>query len=408
MAARKSRDLAASIWDSRLVLSMVSSAPSGFRVTPGANRESISPSGAREGGARSRLRAQEAADGLRHGGGLLQVRGVSRLLHRLHRGLRDVPRELLRVHRRHDAVLGAPDEERGRLHAVDALLEPFVGNGPDEFAGGAHGPRESHLRVDPRRLVVGLGEKHARGRSPGIAEDVSGHLVRAQHHPVGDGGIVAPETDGIDEHELARPARIGGGELAGDHRPEGMTHERRALEAEGVEKLVVAEDEVPQVVEMTDVVGSARGGARMLGRVHGELLGERIEERAPVQTPGTVEEEQGGPGALGQDAQADLARPHGDGAGVETVEIAHRAGRGAGSKRARSFSGHQWLTQPSFSHTGRSEGSTSRAKRSMFWRVSSWGMEPIWRRTMRLPTRRPLTTSSCKRSRTVAGLPEIT
>src|SRR5262249_25719877 len=290
----------------------------------------------------------------------------------------------------------------------DAVGEPVGGDGPDELAGGAHGPREPDLRVDPRRLVVWLGEERARGGPRGIAEDVSRHLLRVQHHPVCDGRIVAPEADGIDEHELARPARIGGGDLAGDHGPEGMAHERRILEAEAVQQLVVAEDEVPQIVEMSDVVGSSRRSTRVLGGVHGVVLGEGVEKRAPVEAPRAVEEEQRRPLALGQDAQADLARPHGEGAGVETVETAHRAARGAGSKRARSFSGHQWLTQPSCSHTGLSEGSTSRAKRSMFWSVNSWGMEPIWRRTMRLPTRRPLTTSSCRRSRTVAGLPEIT
>jgi integration host factor subunit beta len=74
----------------------------------------------------------------------------------------------------------------------------------------------------------------------------------------------------------------------------------------------------------------------------------------------------------------------------------------------RSFSGHQWFTQPSSSHTFRSEGRTSRPKRSMFSIASSCGMEPICSSTMRLPTCRPLTTSSTSRSRTVAALPAMT
>ena len=41
--------------------------------------------------------------------------------------------EVVAVRGRNEAVLGAPQEQRRRLDPVQALLEPFVGQGPDEW-----------------------------------------------------------------------------------------------------------------------------------------------------------------------------------------------------------------------------------------------------------------------------------
>src|SRR6266851_5811318 len=205
----------------------------------------------------------------------------------------------------------------------------------------------------------------------------------------------------------AGAARVGRGHLAGDHGAEGVAHEGRALEAQLLQQLLVTEDQVPEAVQVIDVVGRAGARSGMLGGMNGEMLSERVEERIPVEAPGAVEEDEVGTGALGEDAHEDATLPDGEQARLRAVEAAHRAVT-AGSERARSFSGHQWLTQPSSSQKPRRDGSTSREKRSMFCRVSSWGMEPICRSTIRLPTRRPLTTSSSRRWRTVAGLPAMT
>ncbi len=267
---------------------------------------------------------------------------VPRPFHRLDLGPRDLPRELLGVDGWGDPILGAPDEQGGRLHAVDALLEALVRNGPDELARGAHGPRQADLGVDALRLVLGLGEEELRPGPRGIVEDVALHLLLIQHHPVGDGRVVTPEPNGIDESQAAGAARISGGHLAGDHGAEGVAHEGGVLDAHLLQQLVVAEDQVPQVVEVMDVVGGAGGGAGMLGGVHGEVLGQRVEERIPVKAPRAVKEDQVRALALRQDAHADAVLPDGESAGAGAVEPAHRAlVAGVGSKRARSFSGHQ-------------------------------------------------------------------
>src|SRR5678815_1466853 len=87
-------------------------------------------------------RAQELADHARDGLGLLDLGRVPRVGHRLQSRARDALGELVRVDGRHYPVVLAPHEERGRGHAVNALLEPLVGNGPDELTGRTHGPHE--------------------------------------------------------------------------------------------------------------------------------------------------------------------------------------------------------------------------------------------------------------------------
>src|SRR6266536_1427084 len=286
--------------------------------------------------------AEELAHQIRHRGGLLEMRRVSRPLHALDPGARDLPRELFRVDGWGNPILRAPDEQGGRLHAVDALLEALVRDGPDELARGTHGPREADLGGDALRLVLRLGEEELRAGARGIVEDVALHFLLIQHHPVGDGGIVAPEADGTDESQAAGAARIGGGQLAGDHGAEGVAHQGCVLDAHLLQQLVVAENEVPETVQVMDVVGSAGGGAGMLRSVHGEVLGQRVQERIPMEAPGAVKEDQGGALALRPYTHADAVLPDGEGAGVGAVESAHRAlAAWVDSKRARSFSGHQ-------------------------------------------------------------------
>src|SRR5882724_8382752 len=95
--------------------------------------------------ARGRPRlAEKLAHQIRHRGGLLEMWRVSRPLHALDPGPRDLPRELLRVDGWGNPILRAPDQQGGRLHAVDALLQALVRDGPEE----AHPPREGAHPAD--------------------------------------------------------------------------------------------------------------------------------------------------------------------------------------------------------------------------------------------------------------------
>src|ERR1700682_6326867 len=125
---------------------------------------------------------------------------------------------------------------------------------------------------------------------------------------------------------MAGAARIGRGHLAGPHGAEGTANEGRVLEAQLLQQLVVAEDQVPEAIQMIDVVGRAGCGAGMLGSVHGEVLCQRVEERIPVRTPGAVEEDERGASAFREDAHADSILPDGDYLGSQTVQVAHREG----------------------------------------------------------------------------------
>ena len=96
----------------------------------------------------------------------------------------------------------------------------------------------------------------------GIAEDAAPQLRRIERHPVDDRIGVAPETDRA--MSTSRRTRRGAA-AATSHAiiaAERVTDQRRLLEAERVEQLVVAEDEVPQPVELVDVVRRARRRAR--------------------------------------------------------------------------------------------------------------------------------------------------
>src|SRR5581483_10547851 len=96
------------------------------------------------------------------------------------------------------------------------------------------------------------------------------------------------------------------------------------------------------------------------------------------------------------------------GAGLLGRPFHHRLRDAAARAGSFSFSrsGHQWFSHWS-SHISLRCGLTSRANISMFFRVSSCGIEPMWSSTIRLPTRSFLTASR-NWSATVLGLPPIT
>ena len=151
------------------------------------------------------------------------------------------------------------------------------------------------------------------------------------------------------------------------------------VEPEGVEQLVVVEDEVPQVVERPDAVGVARRRAGVLGGEHGEALGQAVEERVPLQPGGAVQEHDGIAGARRGGRGCVICPSH----SAERLRGGPITAPAASWRSWRRLSGHQ-----RFSHSdqlSRRCGSTSRANRSMFLSVSSWGIEPMCRSTIRLP-----------------------
>src|SRR5262249_43433387 len=75
------------------------------------------------------------------------------------------------------------------------------------------------------------------------------------------------------------------------------------------EELVVAQDEIPQTVEVVDVVGGLRRRSGVLGRQDGEALRQLVEKWVPREAPWTVEKYERGPAALGLHADPHLAVP---------------------------------------------------------------------------------------------------
>ena len=126
-------------------------------------------------------RCQEVGHELRHLFRLLDLRQVRCAIDHLDARPGDPLCELLRVHRRHDAVLLAPDDQRRRADPVNALLEPFVGNRPDELSSARQRPHhldlEVHHRLPLLRRSLRRREHHLRHRAVGVSEEHAGELV---------------------------------------------------------------------------------------------------------------------------------------------------------------------------------------------------------------------------------------
>ena len=81
------------------------------------------------------------------------------------------------------------------------------------------------------------------------------------------------------------------------------------MQPQVIEQLVVAEDEVPQAVDVLHRIGFPRRRPRVFRRVHREASGQRVQERTPRQAPGPMEEDHGGALALGVDPEGNPALP---------------------------------------------------------------------------------------------------
>src|SRR5437879_1878070 len=92
-----------------------------------------------------------------------------------------------------------------------------------------------------------------------------------------------------------------------------MSDQRRLIEAELVEQLIIEEREVPHIVERAMRFGVALAGARMVGGVHGEIARQRVVERGPLRAPSAVQKNQRRPRARDLYARLYLVVPNADG-----------------------------------------------------------------------------------------------
>src|SRR5881296_1392786 len=118
------------------------------------------------------LLVQEGLDHAGCGLRLLQVGSVAGSLHDLDASLHQPAGELVRVRERDQPVVLPPDQQRGRLDAVDSLLQPLVGNRPDELAGAPHGPGQTGPCQGSVLRILGDGEQRFRRHALRLPEHV--------------------------------------------------------------------------------------------------------------------------------------------------------------------------------------------------------------------------------------------
>src|SRR5712671_3422449 len=105
--------------------------------------------------------------------------------------------KLLGVSRRDDAVRVAPDDERRRANAMNAVLESSIRDRPDKLAGASKRPVELCQRVDARLRISWNLEEASRGFAIGIGKQRAPARFVAQNHPVLDRMVVSPQPDRI-------------------------------------------------------------------------------------------------------------------------------------------------------------------------------------------------------------------
>src|SRR5215469_9434662 len=93
-----------------------------------------------------------------------------------------------------------------------------------------------------------------------------------------------------------------------------MPDQRRLVDPELVEQLIIEEREVPHIVERAMRLGLARAGSGMAGGVNSKVPGERIMKRGPLRTPSAVQKNQRRPRARDGHVRLYLVVPNADGA----------------------------------------------------------------------------------------------
>ena len=117
------------------------------------------------------------------------------------------------------------------------------------------------------------------GSDAGGMPEMSGTGWSSRHRPIGG-----------DQHELVDAVRARRRQLGGDHAAERVADDRRPLDPERVEQLVVVEHEVPQVLDVLEPLRVA--GARVLGRDDVVVVRQGVEQRVPEQAAGAVDVQQ--------------------------------------------------------------------------------------------------------------------
>jgi hypothetical protein len=103
-----------------------------------------------------RSAGKKTAHRLHHRLGLLEMGKVSSPVDEFGTRSGNSPGEFLRIGQRDDAVRLAPDDQRRRCNAVDAILKSAIGDRPDELAGA--GQASVILSVISKNGVLDFGE----------------------------------------------------------------------------------------------------------------------------------------------------------------------------------------------------------------------------------------------------------
>ncbi len=198
----------------------------------------------------------------------------------------------------HDQRRGAdPPQPVAELGVVQVRV-------PAEPGGGGHGlhDRLDHLEgevPDLGGVVAHVVERahHLGHRVVLVVEQVLGHLAGGTTEDVLDGGAVHVVADRVDQHQVAHPVGVAGGQL-GRHPPaQRGADDGGRTQAEGVEQVEQVEGGVLHVVDRLDALrlpearedrGHHGEGLRELGQQGqaGSLAGGRVEvdERVTLAT----------------------------------------------------------------------------------------------------------------------------
>ena len=234
--------------------------------------------------------AEEVAHERLHGVELLPLRDVPGALDDLHPRARDPRRELLRVHGRDEPVLVAPDDERLRRDAVDALLQALVRDRPDELAGRPQRPDGVRERDRERAGSSGMTRNSWTGRRRGR---------RTASSPA------RPATSPCSRRPARRRATARSGRAARASAPRAPVRARARTPPSRRTSVPttrhVARDRARRAARRrsstrsqrsstrVDRLAGRRAGARVIGRVDRVLLGEAVEELVPARAAGGVE-----------------------------------------------------------------------------------------------------------------------
>ena len=116
--------------------------------------------------------------------------------------------KLLRISRRDDAVRVAPDDERRRANAMNAVLESSIRDRPDKLAGASKRPVELCQRVDARLRIFGTSKKRRAASPSGSANSARRRTLSlrtiqfltgwsSRHSPTGSIRMSWPTSSGV-------------------------------------------------------------------------------------------------------------------------------------------------------------------------------------------------------------------